>query len=81
MRYVMFGLWLAASLAVGADTDESTPGESEAQVAESQEIAEEEVDAEISRIEKGVSGEDDVKEFVPKKPLSADKAIALPSDI
>ena len=69
MRYALFGLMLAASLAVGADSKEPPA------------VSEEEADAEIREIEKGVSGADKVEEFVPEKPLSADKAIALPSDI
>lgn len=86
MRYLMFAWWLAASVAFGAAADEPVPGQpegqaAESQVAEPQDKAEEEADAEIRRIEEGVSGAGKVEEFVPKKPLSADKAIALPSDI
>jgi hypothetical protein len=86
MRYAMFGLWLAVSIAVAANADESAPGQPEVKaaeppVAESQETVEEEADAEIRQIEEGVSGAEDIEEFVPTKPLSADKAIALPSDI
>lgn len=86
MRTALFGLWVVASIALGANADEATSGQpevpaAEPPVAESQEMAEEEVDAEIRRIEEGVSGTEDIKEFVPTKPLSADKAIALPSDI
>jgi len=96
MRYLIIGLWLylAASVAVGVPADEPTAGQPEAdesQVTEpddaeskavaSQAEAEEKADADIRRIEAGVSGADDIEEFVPKKPLSADKAIALPSDI
>ena len=77
MRYALIGLWLAVTMAVGAEPDEATPVEAGTPPAAS----EEEADAEIRDIEKSVSGADDVEEFVPKKPLSADKAIALPSDI
>lgn len=81
MLRVMIGLWLAAAIAAGANADESVSGQQEESTSEPQEMVEEEVDAEIRRIEEDVSGEGEVEEFVPKKPLSADKAIALPSDI
>ena len=77
MRYALLGLWLAVSVAVGADEIEPTPVEPGTPPAASEADA----DAEIRDIEKSVSGADEVEEFVPKKPLSADKAIALPSDI
>jgi len=90
MRKYLPGLWLTAWVALGANADESTPGQAEeaapessaakSSAAESPAI-EEEADADIRQIEQGVSGETEVKEFIPDKPLSADKAIALPSDI
>lgn len=47
------------------------------------EISAEEMEAELARIEAAVAGadEDDLEEFTPSKPLAADLAIALPSDI
>jgi hypothetical protein len=48
---------------------------------ESAAASEEKADADIRRIEQGVSGAEEVEEFIPDKPLSADKAISLPSDI
>ncbi len=83
MRYAMLGLWLAIIVAVGANADEPVSGVEDAELAEPESVVEKEAeaDAEIRQIEEGVSGADEVKEFVPKKPLSADKAIALPSDI
>ncbi len=85
MRYAMIGLWFVVSLAVSASADETVPAEelpdTEPQVVESPASAEEEAAAEIREIEAGVSGAGEVKEFIPTKPLSADKAIALPSDI
>jgi hypothetical protein len=77
MRYAFIGFCLAFSMAAGAESEETTPAES----VPSPVASEEDADAEILDIEKSVSGADDVEEFVPKKPLSADKAIALPSDI
>jgi hypothetical protein len=81
MRCALIGVWLALSMAAGAQSNESATDEPGQQPAASPDAAEEEADAEILDIEKSVSGADDVEEFVPKKPLSADKAIALPSDI
>jgi hypothetical protein len=77
MRYAFIGFCLAFSMTVGAESEETTPAEP----VPSPVASEEEADAEILDIEKSVSGADDVEEFVPKKPLSADKAIALPSDM
>jgi hypothetical protein len=85
MRYVIIGLWFVVLLAVGASADEAIPAEelpaNEPQAGESPASAEEDADAEIRKIEADVSGAGEVKEFIPTKPLSADKAIALPSDI
>jgi len=96
MRKYLLGLWLTAFVALGVNADESAPGQSEdpapessapeSSAAESPEAeppsaTEEEADADIRQIEQGVSGATEVKEFIPDKPLSADKAIALPSDI
>ena len=51
--------------------------------AEIPEMSSEEVAAELERIEAAVAGadEEDLEEFTPSKPLAADLAIALPSDI
>jgi hypothetical protein len=85
MRHVIYGLWFFVLLAVGASADEAIPAEelpaTEPQAVESPASAEEDADAEIRQIEAEVSGAGEVKEFIPTKPLSADKAISLPSDI
>ena len=39
------------------------------------------VEAELERIEAALGETDQLKEFVPSKPLAADLPIALPSDI
>lgn len=44
-------------------------------------MTEEEVEAELRRIEETLSDTDELKEFVPSKPLAADMPIALPSDL
>jgi hypothetical protein len=41
----------------------------------------EEVDAQLERIDKALSNTEDLKDFVPSEPLSADVAIEFPSDI
>ena len=83
MRYasiaLLFAVVMTVAVTTGAETDESARADSE--TATTPGVSEKEVDAEILDIEKSVSGADDVEEFVPRKPLSADKAIALPSDI
>ncbi len=55
--------------------------ETHVSVIEPKSASEEEADADIRQIEQGVSGATEVKEFIPDKPLFADKAIALPSVI
>lgn len=47
------------------------------------EMSAEEIDDELARIEAAVAGaeDEDLEEFTPSKPLAADLAIALPSDI
>ena len=46
-------------------------------------LSSEEIDRELERIEAAVAGADmdELEEFTPTKPLAADLAIALPSDI
>ena len=46
-------------------------------------LSDEEIDRELKRIEAAVAGAetDELEEFTPSKPLAADLAIALPSDI
>ena len=44
-------------------------------------MSEDEVEAELQRIEEALSDGDELKEFVPSKPLAADLPIALPSDL
>lgn len=75
--------WLfMIGLAVVAHAEDVPQASTEtAAVAESELPSAAEIDAQISEIERDVSGADEVVEFVPKKPLSADKATSLPSDI
>ncbi len=53
---------------------------------EVEQLSQEELDAEMRRMEEalnetGLGESDEVKEFIPTKPLSADLPVALPSDI
>jgi len=95
MRAVLIGLCLVL-LTTGTFADESSPDkpvsggsvpedrgitDSGSQVVEPPASSAEKTDAEIRQIEKTVSGNKDIEEFKPTSPLSADKAIALPSDI
>ncbi len=53
---------------------------------EVEQLSQEELDAEMRRMEEalnesGLGESDEVVEFIPTKPLSADLPIALPSDI
>ncbi len=51
-----------------------------------EQLSQEELDAEMRRMEEalnesGLGESDEIREFIPTKPLSADLPIALPSDI
>ena len=46
-----------------------------------EELSPEELDAEMERIEEALGETEELKEFVPSKPLAADLPVALPSDI
>jgi hypothetical protein len=53
---------------------------------EVEQLSQEELDAEMQRMEEalnesGLGESDEIREFIPTKPLSADLPIALPSDI
>jgi hypothetical protein len=46
-----------------------------------EQLSQEEMDAEMERIEEALGESDEVVEFIPTKPLAADLPVALPSDI
>ena len=46
-----------------------------------EELSQEELDAEMERMEEALEQSGEVKEFIPQKPLAADLPVALPSDI
>lgn len=80
MRF-RYGWLIVAVIAIVAVADDAAQDPAEMPAAESPLPSADEIDAQISEIERDVSGGDEVEEFVPKKPLSADKATSLPSDI
>lgn len=59
------------------------PGDPQSSPIELEDVSTEEIEAELARIEAAVDGaeEEEQVEFTPSKPLVADFAIALPSDI
>jgi hypothetical protein len=46
-----------------------------------EQLSQAELDAELERVEAALDDQDEVREFIPTKPLAADLPIALPSDI
>ena len=77
-------LALATVPAVAQDeaTDSTGPGvirhESTTSI---DEMSQEEMDAELERVEQALGDEEEVTEFTPSKPLPADLPVARPSDI
>jgi hypothetical protein len=64
-----------------ADQADSTPPDA-IDTPEIEQLTEEELDAELARIEDAAGLEnEELEEFVPSKPLAADIPISLPSDI
>ena len=79
MKYLVITFVLAAVIGMAWAVDEVTEEQAETEISE--EMTEEEVAAELRRIEDALGETEDLKEFVPSKPLAADLPIALPSDI
>ena len=79
MKYLVITCALAAGIGIALAVDEASEEQAEMEVAE--EMTEEEVAAELQRIEEALGETEDLKEFVPSKPLAADLPIDLPSDI
>jgi len=46
-----------------------------------EELSQAELDAEMARIEQALGDTEELKEFIPSKPLAADLPVSLPSDI
>jgi hypothetical protein len=79
MKYFVFTFFLAIGMGLALAVDEAPEDPTELEVAK--EMTEEEVAAELQRIEDALGENEDLKEFVPSKPLAADLPIDLPSDI
>lgn len=79
MKYFVLTCVLAAAIGIALAVDEVPEIPAELEVAE--EMTEEEVAAELRRIEEALGETEDLKEFVPSKPLAADLPVDLPSDI
>jgi hypothetical protein len=82
MKFFKIILLLAAGLGI-AWAEGEQPGVERPVV---EELTQEELDAEMQRMEEalnesGLGESDEIREFIPTKPLSADLPIALPSDI
>ena len=82
-------------LAIGSDASvlmaQDTEGTSEPSVlagddvdqrpTEIEQLSQEEMDAELQRIEEALDETEELKEFIPSKPIAADLPISWPSDI
>jgi hypothetical protein len=85
VHFVRSGLLIAViaslSLAAQESGQEAGPDEAPADGPKIQELTQEELDAEMERVEQALGKTGELKEFVPTKPLAADLPVALPSDI
>jgi hypothetical protein len=79
MRYLRIAIVLAAGIGIAWAADEAADEPEETEFSEA--MTEEEVEVELQRIEEALGETDELKEFVPSKPLAADLPIDLPSDI
>jgi len=77
-----------AAISLAQESPEQSAKQSAKQSAEQspepaviEELSQEELDAEMERIEQALSDTEELKEFVPSKPLAADLPVSLPSDI
>ena len=79
MRFLRIAIVLAAGIGIAWAADEAADEPEETEFSEA--MTEEEVEVELQRIEEALGETDELKEFVPSKPLAADLPIDLPSDI
>jgi len=79
MRYLRIAIVLATGIGIAWAADEAPDEPEETEFSEA--MTEEEVEVELQRIEEALGETDELKEFVPSKPLAADLPIDLPSDI
>lgn len=79
MKFLKIALIAVGALSLSLAAQESSIEPEKPAVVE--QLSQAELDADMARIEQALGETDEVKEFVPKKPLSADLPVALPSDI
>ena len=79
MKYLKIAIVLAAGIGIAWAADEASDEPAETEILEA--MTEAEVEMELQRIEEALGETDELKEFVPSKPLAADLPIDLPSDI
>lgn len=75
MKVFVLMLIIATGITIASSADD----DSDAITADT--MTEEEVEAELQRIEEALNDTDELREFKPSKPLAADLPIALPSDL
>ncbi len=76
MKFVRIGLLVICGMGFAWAAQESA--EDQAAV---EQLSQEELDAEMERMEQALGDTEEPKEFIPTKPLAADLPVALPSDI
>ena len=81
MKFIKVILLLAVGLGIVWAADEPAEAPAEGEQPGIEQLSQEELDAEMRRMEEALGESDEVVEFVPTKPLAADLPIALPSDI
>jgi hypothetical protein len=82
MKHFTIALVLAAGIGMVWAAEKPSEKRADTEVPESMEaMTEEEVQAELQRIEDALGETDELKEFLPTKPLAADLPIDLPSDM
>ena len=79
MKFVKIFLIVIGGLSLAWAAQEATEDPSETPVVE--ELSQAELDAEMERMERALDESEELKEFIPSKPLAADLPVALPSDI
>lgn len=79
MKNLLIALILSGGMGIAWTAEQETDKPEDTEVSET--MTEEQVQAELQRIEEALGETDQLKEFVPSKPLAADLPVDLPSDI
>ncbi len=79
MKYLKISLIVVGGLSLAWAAPDATEEQSEPAAVE--ELSQAELDAEMERLERALDESEEIKEFIPSKPLAADLPISLPSDI